>query len=225
VKGVGVAFRNVQAVSWDVDGTLVDTAELHFQAWLALARERKFPFSRADFQSTFGWRNQEIIPQLFGITEAEEVEKIGQRKEDLYRQAAQQGVALLPGVRQLLDFLKNSERRQAIGSSAPRANVELILLRTQIVAYFDAIVSMEDSQKGKPDPEVFLIAARRLGVSPASCLVIEDAPVGIQAAKAGGMQCLAVTHAGHHPPDQLIQAGADWVVKSLEEVKLNGWIG
>src|SRR3954447_26790057 len=109
------------AVLWDVDGTLVDTAELHFQAWCALARELGKPFTRADFAGTFGWRNPEIIPKLFGLHYTpEEVTRLGNRKEHLYRSEAQKGVALLPGVRALLDTVHAGGGRQAIGSSAPR---------------------------------------------------------------------------------------------------------
>lgn len=211
--------NNTWAVLWDVDGTLVDTAELHFQAWCALARELGKPFTRADFAGTFGWRNPEIIPKLFGTTySVDEVAALGNRKEDLYRAEAQKGVALLPGARALLEGLHAGSFVQAIGSSAPRANIEMILDLTQTRPYLPVIVSMEDTQRGKPDPEVFLMGARRLGILPERCLVFEDAPVGIQAAKAGGMRAIGVTFVGHHPPESLRRAGADLIVSSLEHV-------
>ncbi len=210
------------AVIWDVDGTLVDTAELHFQAWCALARELDQPFTRADFAATFGWRNPEIIPKLFaGDHSPADVERLGNRKEDLYRAEAQKGVELLPGVRPLLAALAEARCRQAIGSSAPRRNLELILEITGTARYFDAIVSMEDTQRGKPHPEVFLIAAAKLAVTPRHCVVIEDAPVGVQAAKAGGMKAIGVTFVGHHPAAKLEAAGADLVVPSLEQVTVH----
>ncbi len=106
------------AVIWDVDGTLVDTAELHFQAWCILARELGQPFTRADFARTFGWRNPEIIPLLFGMHAPDEIDRLGNRKEDLYRAEAQHGVELLPGVRSLLTALADAGCRQAVGSSA-----------------------------------------------------------------------------------------------------------
>jgi beta-phosphoglucomutase len=209
------------AVIWDVDGTLVDTAELHFQAWVALAAELGKPFTRADFAATFGWRNPEIIPKLFGIDPADRaVAELGDRKEQLYRSAAQRGVDLLPGVRPLLDGLRADGFKQGIGSSAPRMNLDLILELTQTTPYFAAVVSMEDTRKGKPDPEVFLTAAQRLGAAPARCLVFEDAPVGVQAARSGGMRCIGVTFVGHHPVESLRRAGADLVVPSLAEVSL-----
>jgi len=212
---------NHYAVIWDVDGTLVDTAELHFAAWVKLAGELDKPFSRADFAATFGRRNPEIIGTLFGATfSKEEIEKLGVRKEDYYKAAARQGVALLPGVRRLLEELHASGFKQAIGSSAPRGNIDLILDLTGTQHFFDAVVSEADTQRGKPDPQVFLVGAEKLQMPPARCLVMEDAVAGVQAAKAAGMKCIAVTFVGHHPQKLLEEAGADLIVKNLELVNV-----
>lgn len=209
-------------VIWDVDGTLVDTAELHFQAWLTFANSIGKPFTREDFAGTFGWRNPEIIPRLFGsgYTE-EEIADIGERKERLYREEAQKGLSLLPGVENLLKQLNAAGFHQAIGSSAPRANLDLLLEVTHVYQYISVVVGMEDTKKGKPDPEVFLIGARKMGVQPENCVVFEDAPVGIQAAKAGSMKAVGVTFVNHHPAEKLQAAGADLIVRSLEEVRVD----
>lgn len=212
--------ESLQAVIWDLDGTLVDTAELHFRAWCKLTEKYGLPFTRADFTGTFGWRNPEIIPHLFQITDADGVEKLGDEKEAFYRSEAERGVELLPGARERIEEFARAGLLQAIGSSAPRVNIELILQMTGVSSYFSAIASMEDTQRGKPNPEVFLLAAKKLGVEPERCLVVEDAPVGVQAAKAAGMRCLAVTFAGHHPKEKLQQAGADCVVESLAKFNL-----
>ena len=210
------------AVLWDVDGTLVDTAELHFQAWVALAAELQKPFTRADFAGTFGWRNPEIIPKLFGSGyDDAQIAQLGNCKEDLYRAEAKKGVALLPGVRPLLDAITKVGGRQAIGSSAPRRNIDLILNITQTASCFAAIVAMEDTRRGKPDPEVFLLGAHKLGVAPQQCIVLEDAPVGIQAAKAAGMRAVGVTFVGHHPAEKLQAAGADLVAPNLSDVTVD----
>jgi beta-phosphoglucomutase len=207
------------AVLWDVDGTLVDTAELHFEAWCVLARELAQPFTRADFARTFGWRNPEIIPLLFGGNHGPaDVTRLGDRKEDLYRAEAQKGVDLLPGVDVLLAALAEAGGRQAVGSSAPRKNLDLILDMTRTAPFFGAVVAMEDVRRGKPDPQVFLMAAERLGVSPGRCIVMEDAPVGVQAAKAGGMKAVGVTFVGHHSAEKLREAGADLIVPSWQGV-------
>jgi beta-phosphoglucomutase len=209
------------AVIWDVDGTLVDTSELHYQAWNDLARQLGKPFSRELFQATFGQRNAEIIPRVFGPGHTtQEIAEIGARKEELYRAAARGGVTLLPGAWPLLQGLQEAGFRQAVGSSAPRANLDLILQLTQTRSYFGELVSMEDTHRGKPDPEVFQVAAARLGVPPPRCLVMEDAVAGVQAAKAGGMKCIGVRLGGHHPEAALQAAGADLVAHSLEQVSV-----
>jgi beta-phosphoglucomutase len=211
--------ENGWAVLWDVDGTLVDTAELHFQAWVALAGELGKPFTRADFAGTFGWRNPEIIPKLFGNEWSDaQIAALGDHKEDLYRAEAEKGVALLPGVSALLEAIGHAGARQAIGSSAPRRNIDLILRLTGTAPHFDAVVAMEDTPRGKPDPAVFLMAARKLGVPPERCIVLEDAPVGVQAARAGGMRAVGVTFVGHHSAAKLRAAGADLVVPTLADV-------
>jgi beta-phosphoglucomutase len=218
--------KNDKAAIWDVDGTLVDTAELHFQAWLDICREQGRDFTREDFAATFGQRNPEIIRTLFGERFSQkEIAELGDGKEVLYRSAASKGVELLPGARELVEELHRAGFVQAIGSSAPRANLELILRLTGIARFFAAIVSSEDTQRGKPDPQVFLLAAERLGVAPARCVVFEDAVAGVQAARAGAMKCVAVRCVGHHSEASLRQAGADLVVETLEQVSVTDIAG
>jgi beta-phosphoglucomutase len=208
------------AALWDMDGTLVDTAELHFQAWLEVCREQGRAFTRDEFAATFGRRNPEILHVLFGDTLGErQAAELADRKEELYRAAARRaGVTLLPGAAALLEGLGRAGFRQAIGSSAPRANLELILQLTGVEHHFAAVVSAEDTQRGKPDPQVFLIGAERLGVPPGQCVVFEDAVAGVEAARNGGMRCVAVRFVAHHAVDALARAGADRVVQSLEEL-------
>jgi beta-phosphoglucomutase len=208
------------AALWDMDGTLVDTAAMHFRAWEIVCREQGRPFSRADFAATFGRRNPEIIAVLFGDRfDERRTAELGERKEVLYREeVARRGVGLLPGVRALLEGLHGAGFRQAIASSAPRANLDLILRLTGVEAFFGAVVGMEDTERGKPDPQVFLVAAQRLGVAPERCVVLEDAVAGVQAARAGQMKCIAVRFVGHHLAAALRDAGADLVVPTLEQV-------
>jgi beta-phosphoglucomutase len=211
------------AAIWDMDGTLVDTAELHFAAWQEMGKRLARPFSREDFAATFGKRNPDIIRQIWGDRfSAKEIDQLGDDKEELYKAAARrQGVELLPGVRSLLEGLHAAGFGQAIGSSAPRGNLDLILQLTGVSHLFDALVSMEDTQRGKPDPQVFLIAAERVGARPQDSVVFEDAPAGVQAAKAGGMKCVAVRFVGHHSEQTLRGAGADVIVENLKTVTLD----
>ena len=209
------------AAIWDMDGTLVDTAELHFEGWQATCRHLGREFTRADFAATFGKRNPEILRLLFGDNHfsEEEIEQIGFQKEELYRQAARQiGIQPLPGVVELMQGLQRHGFVQAIGSSAPRANLDLILQITPIAPFIQAVAAAEDTRRGKPDPEVFLVAAQKLGVPPSQCVVFEDAIAGIQAAKAGGMKAIGVTFVGHHSAEALRAAGADRLVRSLAEL-------
>jgi beta-phosphoglucomutase len=208
------------AIIWDVDGTLVDTAEQHFRAWAKLAAEIAKPFTRADFAATFGMRNPEIIRQLFfpGADDAR-CSELGARKEDLYRASVrEEGTQLLPGVGHLLVEFAAAGWPQAVGSSAPPGNIELLLGLTDTSKYFAAVVTGDDVRHGKPHPEVFLTAAEKLKANPVRCVVFEDAVAGVEAAKAGGMRCVAVTFVGHHPVEKLRAAGADVVVPSLEQI-------
>src|SRR6478672_7497460 len=124
------------AVLWDVDGTLVDTAEQHFRAWNVLANEIGRTYSREDFANTFGWRNPEIIPRVFGDHYSpEEIDALGERKESFYREDAARGLEPLPGVIELVKSLHDSGFKQAIGSSAPRKNVEMILDQSALRPY------------------------------------------------------------------------------------------
>jgi beta-phosphoglucomutase len=208
------------AAIWDVDGTLVDTAELHFAAWIRLFGELSLPFTRDDFRFTFGRRNPEIFPELLGDRAREhDLTELADRKEGYYRAAAAaSGVTLLPGVRPLLDALPEAGFAQAIGSSAPRENLDFLLDLIAIRPLFGAVIAAEDAKQGKPHPEVFLTAAERVRVPPSRCLVFEDAVVGVQAARAAGMRCIAVTFSGHSTADALAAAGADLVVPSLEKL-------
>ena len=208
------------AVLWDMDGTLVDTAEHHFHAWVRICREYGKEFTRADFTATFGKRNPEIIDYLFdGKIQGPEADKLGHQKEEYYRaESTKTGIELLPGVLNLLKSLNELGAKQAIGSSAPRGNLELILKLTGIGKYMQAMVGMEDTQRGKPDPQVFLIGAEKLKIQPQNSVVVEDAIAGVQAAKAVGMKCIAVSFVGHHSEEKLKSAGADRIVKTLSEL-------
>ena len=119
------------------------------------------------------------------------------------------GISPLPGVADWLHRLHRQGLRQALASAAPRANIETVLEVLSATHIFQAIVSAEDVRKGKPDPEVYLLAAERLDVPPARCIVVEDALAGVQGARAAGMRCIGVSRNGNHLP-------ADVVVPSLE---------
>jgi beta-phosphoglucomutase len=197
-----------------MDGTLIDSSEYHWQSWRdTLLAEENYALSYEQFAATFGQRNDTILRGYFGQDFPESaIERISNAKEKLYRELVHtQGIDLLPGVAHWLDYLRANGWRQAIGSSAPRLNLQTIVEALKLTDYFAAIVGAEDVQRGKPDPQVFLLAAEHLGVPPSRCIVIEDSPKGIEAARSGGMHTIGVrtTH------DDL---QADQAVASLDQL-------
>lgn len=201
-----------QGVIWDMDGVLVDTGEFHFQAWLQALPEFGIPFTRQLFRDTFGMNNAGILEVLLGEPPAPEIlAEISERKEQLFRRAVRGRVQPLPGVLVWLERLKAAGMQQAIASSAPPANIDALVGELGLHDYFDAIISGFDLP-GKPDPAVFLKAARRIGVPPERCVVVEDAVAGVEAARRAGMKCVAVTTTN---PAYTLEA-ADVVVERLD---------
>lgn len=201
------------AVLFDLDGVIVDSREHHLSAWEAFAREHTPHAPAGYFHQTFGLRNDAIIGGLIEPLDAETLATLAARKEELFRASARGNLALLTGVAALLEFLDAESVPKAIVTSTPRANLDMILDTLGIAGRFDALVAEEDASKGKPDPEGFLVAARRLNVPSARCVVVEDAPAGLQAAKAAGMLAIGVTTT--RPAADL--GDADLVVDSLAE--------
>jgi beta-phosphoglucomutase len=202
-----------RAALWDMDGTLLDSAEYHWLAWRDSMLDLGYPLAYEEFVATFGQRNDTILRSWISkeITDIE-IARISDVKEARYRALVREhGIDLLPGVRGWLERLQVAGWRQAVASSAPRANVETLVEILGIGAFFDALVAAEDVQRGKPDPQVFLTAAERLNVSPARCVVLEDAPAGIEAAHRAGMQAIGIRSS--HPGLQ-----ADITVDTLDEL-------
>ncbi len=209
-----VTDKEAIAALWDMDGVLVESAPFHFVAWQRIWAELGLSVSEADFRKNFGQRNDTIIRDMLGGVSLEIVNSIGSKKEVYYRDAVKGHVAALPGAIDLLQSLRADGFRCAIASAAPRANVELILSELGVSSLFDALVSYEDVTRGKPDPQVYLLAAERVSVAPLRCLVLEDAVAGVEGAKAAGMACIAVTST--HPRRSL--AKADLIVDRLADV-------
>jgi beta-phosphoglucomutase len=201
-------------VIFDMDGVLVLSDEAHFESWKLVARKRGVEMSRELFLSTFGQVNEDCIATMFGSqTLPDEVQRIADEKERAYRNIVRAQVPLAPGLFRLLDSLRLKGARMAVGSSAPPENVDLILDAGRLREYFSATVDGKQVANGKPAPDVFLMAAEALGLDPHRCIVIEDAPVGIEAARAAGMRAVAV--ATTNEVGALESAGAHVVVDDL----------
>lgn len=202
---------------FDWDGVIVDSSRAHESAWELLGQETGRSLPEGHFKRSFGRKNDEIIPQILGWqVSREELVRLGRRKEELYRQVLrEEGIAPLPGVREFLASLKAAGIPCVVGSSTERLNIDTIMGGIGLGEYFSAIVSADDTTRGKPDPQVFLLAAQRIGVPPENCVVFEDAFAGLEAARAGGMKAIGV--ATTHPADKL-RPHANRVVVRLDEV-------
>ena len=203
---------------FDWDGVIIDSSALHEESWEILAGEEKLDLPEGHFQKGFGRKNQDIIPNILKWSDNPgEIERLADRKEVLYRELLRaEGLKALPGVEALLNELKSSGVPMAVGSSTTRVNLDTVIEVLGFEGIFDHLVSGDDVDKGKPDPEVFIKAAERIGCARHHCVVFEDAIHGIEAGLAGGMKVIAV--ATTHPREELGQA--HWAVDSLEDVTL-----
>ena len=199
------------AVLWDMDGTLVDSREYHWLAWRDTMADEGMQLTYERFLASFGLKNDRILRGWLGDSLSDdEVQRIGDAKEAHYRQlSVEGGVVPLPGAAEWVRRLKESGWRQAVASSAPRENVEVMLRLLKLDTSFDAIAAAEDVTAGKPDPQIFLAAASRLGARPDQSIVVEDAAAGIQAAKAAGMRCIGVSDTTVLPADIFVRSLAD----------------
>lgn len=206
-----------RAVLWDLDGTLVDSGDLHWIAWRDAMAAEGVTITREMFEATFGWKNDPILRRWLGDDVGDErTRRIAEGKEEAYRAALRaRGLAPLPGAREWVERLHGEGWKQAICSSAPRANIDAVLQVTGLGHDFDVIVAAEDVTLGKPDPQVFLLGAERLGVPPSRAIVVEDAEAGVEAARRAGMKSIGV--------NPKIALEADLAVPSLEALTASSW--
>jgi len=183
-----------KAVLWDLDGTLVNSEEYHWQSWRDALTREGLSITYEQFLASFGMKNDPIMRMWLGDGYSpDRAARIAEAKEADYRRLAQlHGLTPLPGAREWVARLKAAGWRQAIATSAPRANAEVMLATLDMASNFDAVIVAEDVSHGKPDPEVFLAAAARVGVPPSRAIVVEDAASGIEAARRAGMKCVGV---------------------------------
>lgn len=199
------------SVLWDLDGTLVDSGEYHWQSWRDVMAAEGIPLTHQQFLDGFGQRNDRILRQLLGAdADPDRIERIADLKEREYRRLAREGgLTALPGAADWLVRLHADGWRQAIATSAPLANAQVMLAALAIDHLFDAIVPAEEVTAGKPNPEVFLKAAEKLGAPPSRCIVVEDAAAGIEAARRAGMRSIGVSRTATLDADLFVRSLAD----------------
>jgi beta-phosphoglucomutase len=202
-------------VIFDMDGVLVDSYHAHYESWKLLYDELDVEYTETTFAADFGRTSRDILRRTLGDDLADErVGELDGRKEVFYRDILQQNFPAMDGAAELIHALAENGFRLAIGSSGPPENVALVVAQLPGGKRFDVTVTGTDVTRGKPDPQVFLLAAERLGVPAACCAVVEDAVHGITAAQRAGMAAIALT--GTLERDEL--AAADSVVDSLRQL-------
>lgn len=206
-------------VIFDVDGVLVDSYRAHLLAWQALGRENGFEVTEDEFAAGFGRTSREVLADKFGhgVLSDERIRELDERKEALYREMVAADFPEMPGASELLSQLHQAGLKLAVGSSGPPPNVDVVLDHLGQRPLFSAVITGADVVRGKPDPQVFLLGAERMGVPPERCLVFEDAVPGVQAAKRAGMKAIGVASTGRRREDL---HEADLVIDKLTEASI-----
>lgn len=209
---------SLRAVLFDLDGTLVDNMPFHIQAWIEIGRKLGRELTAEEIQRDFsGRKNEELFPMVAGrALPPDEVAQLAEQKEARYRELYAPHMRLIGGVDSFLERLAERGIPAGVASAAPRKNRDFILNGLGIAKRMGAIVGAEEVQRGKPAPDLFLEAARRLGSDPRATLVFEDAVLGVQAGRAAGMRVCGVTTA--ESAEVLLAEGAEHAIRSFEEL-------
>jgi beta-phosphoglucomutase family hydrolase len=205
------------AVIFDMDGVLVDSYRAHFLSWQEVMAARGRSMSREEFDATFGRTSREVIAALWpeDASSESEIARLDAQKEAAFRRILAADFSVMPGAIALLDSLDAAGFALAVGSSGPPENVNLVLDRLGKRSLFGAVVHGMDVSRGKPDPQVFLLAAQRLAIAPQRCAVVEDAALGIAAAKAAGMASVGLASTGR---SRASLSAADLTIERLSEL-------
>jgi len=204
-----------ECVIFDMDGVLADTGPIHFASWKKLADKIGEKFTKEFFEKTFGQKSIPITRKLVGEDiEESKIKEWADLKEKYYREMVKDKIKPLPGAISLIKDLKKSNFKLAVGSSGPPENVDLLLKSLNIKKFFDFIITGADVQKGKPDPEGFKKIQNHFKLKSENCVVIEDAPVGIEAAKRAGMKSIALTTT--HQKEEL--KNANLILEDLSKI-------
>lgn len=184
----------IKAVIFDMDGVLVDNRDVHIEAFRILTRRYGVELDADNLTWMYGRGNNSIMNGILppAVIERVGLEQLGREKERIYRDIYTDNVMSARGLHDFLASLHRSGIRCAVGSSAPRANVDFVLQRCRIEDEFEVVVSGDMVAKRKPDPDIFLLAAELMGLTSDECLVIEDSLAGIEAAQRAGMKTVAM---------------------------------
>jgi len=215
----------MKALLFDLDGTLIDSMPHHHNAWVEWYARRGLPMNAGQFfAATAGRSNAEILLDLFPEHSIEERVTMADDKEAIYRELAGQSLALIAGARAFVEQARAAGFKLAVCTASTLPNMALAFERHGIDAWVDTITSPADGLRGKPHPDIFLEAARRLDVAPEHCVVFEDAPLGVEGASRAGMKAVALTTTlpaqAFAEYDNLIAVAADFTTLALDALKL-----
>lgn len=209
------------ALIFDMDGVLVDSNPFHLEKWIEFLNQRHIPFKPEDLpKQIFGQRNDNAFRHFLGTQlSQEEIRRLSEELEEKFREAFRSHARPLPGLHALITECHRAGVPMAVASSAMAKNVEFIVDTLGFCPYFRFLTSGDEVSRPKPDPEIYLRTANKLGLEPATCVAFEDSYVGLESVKQAGMKCVAI--ASTFSLDEL-QAKADLAVRTFEEVSLDG---
>jgi beta-phosphoglucomutase len=200
----------IEGIVFDMDGVLIDSHPVHRVAWSKfLATVGKSVTDEGLNFILAGRRREEILRHFFGDLPEPKIAEYGHQKDSFFEENFQD-VTLIPGVRGFLESLKTAGLKAAVATSASSVRTLGTLRRLELGERFSTVVTGDDVEVGKPDPAVYTLVSRRMGIAPKKLLVFEDAPCGVQAARSAGMRCIGVSTNGR--AEMLLQCGAEFVV-------------
>jgi beta-phosphoglucomutase family hydrolase len=209
--------RETKAVIFDMDGVIVNNHDYHTRAWFAFCQKFNITTSKKELLSMFGGTNKDVLEQMFGRTlERNEIDKLAGEKEELYRELYKKEIAETPGLTPFLERVKSTGLQVGLATSAPPSNVEFVLGKLNIGSYFTVIVDDSEIVNGKPHPETYLRAIKKLKLFPENCVVIEDSVRGIKSARAAGTRVIGITTTNSKEELSL----AHHIIESFNELKI-----
>jgi beta-phosphoglucomutase len=208
--------KNKIAVIFDLDGTIVDNKQYHIKAWVEFCRRYGVSMTEEQFENKgFGRSNKDYLSEFLQTEISDKDDfRYGEEKEQIYRELYAPYIKPINGAIEFIKLVKYNSYKTAIASMAPLSNIQFVLNKLKINGYFDVIIDYYQVKKGKPDPEIFLKAARNLRIAPSDCVVIEDSIIGIQAAKNAGTKVIGIET--YHDKNELEMA--DITIKDFTEI-------
>ena len=211
-----VTEMQYKGVIFDMDGVIVDNQDYHYEAWMKFCQKYDV-IPEGDVSRYFGMTNNDILTNIFpdNLSDKQLYEYAGE-KEKLYQNLYQGNIEIADGLERLLISLTEKGVKLGIATSAPSTNVDFVLGNTRLHIYFDVVVDSSMIKRGKPDPEIYLMAAEEMGLAPEECIVVEDSVAGVKAGKAAGMMVVAITTTSAR--EKLSEA--DQIIDHFNELKL-----